>query len=103
MGAVVARWSGLEARALREAERMGIREFAAKLGVNVGAVSSWEKRGALAQLRYETQQLLDTELTKLGEDVVRRFHLILKELERAPHPPLDHGDLSLDATEAWRL
>lgn len=102
MGAVVARWSGLEARALREAKRMSIREFASHLGINVGAVSTWEKRGARAQLRYETQQLLDTDLATLDEDGLRRFHLILAGLE-APPPPPDHPDLAVVAAEAWSV
>ena len=71
MGAVVARWSGLEARALREAKRMSVREFAALLGINVGAVSTWEKRGTRAQLLFETQQLLDTDLGRLDADSLR--------------------------------
>jgi transcriptional regulator with XRE-family HTH domain len=77
MGAVVPRWSGLEARALREAMRISIREFAAHLGVNDAAVANWEKRGALAKLRYETQQLLDVDLARLDEAGLARFHLIL--------------------------
>jgi 3-keto-L-gulonate-6-phosphate decarboxylase len=77
MGAVVARWSGLEARALREAKRMSVREFAAHLGLNDAAVASWERRGALAQLRYETQQLLDVDLAALDEAGLQRFRLIL--------------------------
>ncbi|MBM0202012.1 orotidine 5'-phosphate decarboxylase [Micromonospora sp. STR1s_5] len=81
MGRVVARWSGLEARALREAMRMSVREFAAHLGVNVNSVSAWEKRGALAQLRFETQQLLDTALAQLDEDGHRRFQLMLNALD----------------------
>ena len=97
MGAVVARWSGLEAKALREAERLSIREFAAHLGFNVGAVAAWEKRGADGLLRYETQQVLDTELAGLDENVLRRFKLILGE-PGAPAPPPDHDDVA-DAVE----
>ena len=78
MGSVVARWTGREARALREAKRMSVREFAAHLGVNDAAVSNWERRGAEAKLRYETQQLLDRELTRCGSEVVDRFELILR-------------------------
>jgi 3-keto-L-gulonate-6-phosphate decarboxylase len=102
MGAVVARWSGLEARALREAKRMSVREFAAHLGINVGAVSTWEKRGARAQLRYETQQLLDTDLAKLDEDGLRRFVLILGGIEVSSPPP-DHNDPAVGSTEAWSV
>ncbi|HEY9473837.1 MAG TPA: hypothetical protein VIS06_08295, partial [Mycobacteriales bacterium] len=94
----MARWSGLEARALREAKRMSVREFAAHLGVNVGAVSGWEKRGARAQLRYETQQMLDADLAGLDGDDLRRLHLILGGRES---PPPEHDDLAGASTESW--
>ncbi|MFE9328124.1 orotidine 5'-phosphate decarboxylase / HUMPS family protein [Nocardia sp. NPDC052278] len=85
MGSVVARWTGREARALREAKRMSVREFAAHLGVNDAAVSNWERRGADARLRYETQQILDMDLTQSGPDVGDRFELILRT-ETADEP-----------------
>jgi transcriptional regulator with XRE-family HTH domain len=78
MGSVVARWTGREARALREARRMSVRDFAAHLGVNDAAVSNWERRGAQAKLRYDTQQRLDTVLTQAGPEVADRFELILR-------------------------
>jgi hypothetical protein len=81
---------------------MGVREFAAKLGVNVAAVSSWEKRGARAQLRYETQQLLDTDLARLDGDSSRRFELILSELSEAS-PPSGESDPAIGGTEVWSL
>ncbi|MFX0574711.1 orotidine 5'-phosphate decarboxylase / HUMPS family protein [Nocardia nepalensis] len=78
MGSVVARWTGREARALREAKRMSVREFAAHLGINDAAVSNWERRGADARLRNETQQILDMDLTRSGPEVGDRFELILR-------------------------
>ncbi|MGH3941218.1 MAG: helix-turn-helix domain-containing protein [Pseudonocardiaceae bacterium] len=39
----VPRWSGAEARALREAKRMSIREFAEHLGVSERMISKWEE------------------------------------------------------------
>jgi len=74
---LVPRWSGREARALREAKRMSVREFAAHLGVNDAAVSSWERRGELARLRYQTQQILDVDLARSDADVRDRFELLL--------------------------
>ncbi|MET8993418.1 helix-turn-helix domain-containing protein [Nonomuraea wenchangensis] len=38
-------WSGREIRALREAKRMSIRQFAAHLGVSERLVSKWEAGG----------------------------------------------------------
>lgn len=78
MGSVVARWTGREARAFREAKRMSVRDFAAHLGVNDAAVSNWERRGGEARLRYDTQQLLDTDLTRSEPEVADRFELILR-------------------------
>jgi DNA-binding transcriptional regulator YiaG len=40
--ATVPLWSGREVRALREARRMSVREFAAHLGVSDRMVSKWE-------------------------------------------------------------
>ncbi|MFI6309776.1 orotidine 5'-phosphate decarboxylase / HUMPS family protein [Nocardia fusca] len=57
---------------------MSVREFAAHLGVNDAAVSNWERRGIEAKLRYETQQILDTELARSQPDVVARFEFILR-------------------------
>ncbi|MBF6456027.1 orotidine 5'-phosphate decarboxylase / HUMPS family protein [Nocardia cyriacigeorgica] len=91
MASVVARWTGYEARALREATRMSVREFAAHLGVNDAAVSNWERRGIEAKLRYETQQILDTELARSGPDVVARFEFILQH--EAEDTPLGTGPI----------
>jgi DNA-binding transcriptional regulator YiaG len=41
----VGRWTGREVRALREARRMSVREFAAHLGVSDRMVSKWEAGG----------------------------------------------------------
>jgi len=80
----VQRWSGREARALREAERLSVRAFAAILGVNDAAVSNWERRDDKARLRYETQQLLDIRLAQADNDTHTRFKLLLAETDSAP-------------------
>ncbi|GAA0265384.1 transcriptional regulator [Cryptosporangium japonicum] len=72
--AQVERWTGREARALREALRMSVRAFAAHLGVNTSAVSNWEKRGPQARLRYQTQEMLDTDLRLASDEARARFH-----------------------------
>ncbi|GIH21294.1 orotidine 5'-phosphate decarboxylase / HUMPS family protein [Rugosimonospora africana] len=77
--ATVRRWTGREARALRMAERMSVRQFAAHLGLTPASVSNWERRGVDAQLRYETQQILDLDLARCGDDVQERFDRALSD------------------------
>ncbi len=52
---------------------MSVRAFAAHLGVAVASVTNWERRGEHIRLRHETQQILDTDLSRAGDDVRRRF------------------------------
>lgn len=78
----VEKWSGTEARALRLARRMSVRQFARHLGFNDAAVAHWESRGAQARLRYHTQEVLDTDLAQAPEDVRRRFAQALNTVDR---------------------
>lgn len=71
--ATVRQWTGREARALRQAKRMSVRQFAEHLGLTTAAVSNWERRGEQARLRYETQQILDIDLARSPDDVRHRF------------------------------
>jgi formylglycine-generating enzyme required for sulfatase activity len=73
--ATVARWSGHEVRALREARRMSVREFAAHLGVSDRMVSKWEAGGTSIRPRPVNQEALDTSLTRASADVKARFAL----------------------------
>jgi helix-turn-helix protein len=58
------RWSGAEARALREAKRMSIREFAAHLGVSDRMISKWEAGADRIQPRPVNQAALNTSLAQ---------------------------------------
>ncbi|GAA3376656.1 hypothetical protein GCM10020367_49200 [Streptomyces sannanensis] len=69
----VQRWSGREARLLRDALRMSLRDFAAYLGVSDGTVSNWEGGGASYQPRAESQAVLDTALGRASGDAKARF------------------------------
>jgi transcriptional regulator with XRE-family HTH domain len=73
----VHKWSGLEARALREATRTTIREFADILGVSARTVSKWEAGGNNITPRPETQAILDTMLERAGDDARARFELLI--------------------------
>ena len=75
--ATVVRWSGREARALREARRMTVRAFATHLGLAKGSVINWERRGELARLRRETQEILDRDLSMVDDDTRARFNAAL--------------------------
>jgi transcriptional regulator with XRE-family HTH domain len=75
----VPRWSGREARALREAKRLSVRDFAARLDINDAAVAKWERRGAAARLRPQTQQKLDAELAGCSDDARVRFERAVGE------------------------
>lgn len=69
----VQRWSGREARLLRDALRMSLRDFAAYLGVSDRTVSNWEAGGAGYQPRAESQGILDTALGRAPDDAKTRF------------------------------
>jgi len=62
-------WTGREAKLLRQALRLSIRDFAARLGVGARTVNKWEARQAgITPLPY-MQQVLDTALAQASETV----------------------------------
>ncbi|MDT0459373.1 SUMF1/EgtB/PvdO family nonheme iron enzyme [Streptomyces sp. DSM 41527] len=69
----VARWTGREINALREAMRKTVRGFAAAIGVSDRMVSKWEKGGENITPRPGNQAALDTLLTRSGLEVQERF------------------------------
>jgi transcriptional regulator with XRE-family HTH domain len=69
----VQHWSGREARLLRDALRMTLREFAAYLGVSDRTVSNWEGGGTKYRPRAESQAVLDTALGRASDDAKARF------------------------------
>ncbi|RSN14791.1 hypothetical protein DMH25_07535 [Streptomyces sp. WAC 01325] len=50
---LVTKWTGREVKALREAVRMSLMEFAEKLGVSDRIVSRWEADGEQASLHMK--------------------------------------------------
>lgn len=73
----VGTWTGRETRALREAKRMSLREFAAHLGVSDRTVSKWEAGGERIRLRPDSQAILDTALERASSDVRTRFAVLV--------------------------
>ena len=82
--ASVARWTGREAKALRHALRLSIRDFAASLGIGVRTVTKWEALGADTTPRPHMQAVLDTTLTQADADAKLRFELLLMEDGHVP-------------------
>jgi DNA-binding transcriptional regulator YiaG/tetratricopeptide (TPR) repeat protein len=76
----VEKWTGEYTRALREALRMTVREFAEHLGVTDRTVSKWEAPYASGNFRPETQQILDTALRAAPEEVRERFDVTASNL-----------------------
>lgn len=71
--ATVQQWTGVEVRALRDAMRMSIREFAAHLGVSERMISKWEAAGQTVTPRPVNQAALDTCLQRSDSDTQARF------------------------------
>jgi hypothetical protein len=68
------RWTGREARILREtALRMTIRDFAAHTQLSTYAIRDFEAKGEQANLRTSTQKILDATLAAAAEDAQQRF------------------------------
>lgn len=74
---LVARWSGRETRALREASRMSLRAFAERLGVATATVSKWEDRQRPSQPTLAMQAVLDDALRLADPDTRTRFGMIM--------------------------
>lgn len=75
--ATVRRWTGREARALRQALRQSVRVFAEHLGVAARTVSKWEAGGEYTCPRPDTQAILDTALGRADPAAQERFALLM--------------------------
>lgn len=71
--ATVHRWTGLEAKLLREALRLSLRDFAARLGVGIRTVNKWESRLADIVPLPHMQEILDTALDRASTATKERF------------------------------
>jgi 8-oxo-dGTP diphosphatase len=81
---VVQSWTGRAACLLQQAMRMTNEAFAEHLGISERTVSRWHANPEMVH-RTEAQQILDIAHREAGEDVQRRFALLL----RPPAPPLE--------------
>ncbi|WP_051798828.1 hypothetical protein [Catenuloplanes japonicus] len=80
---------------------MSIRAYAAHLGLSTSTVLNWDRRGTLARLNTETQQLLDIDLERAPEDVRIRFHAEVGVMPAQQDPVSDitFPDAQADAEE----
>ncbi|MGN2638531.1 NB-ARC domain-containing protein [Nocardia takedensis] len=78
----VSRWTGRESRALREAGRWSVRDFAAVLGVAARVVSRWEAGWESLVPANESQRMLDTLLSRADAEVADRFWNLNEQLPR---------------------
>ena len=70
---IVDRWTGCEAKLLRKALRLSVRDFAERLGVGVRTVNKWEARqGDITPLPH-MQEVLDTALARASDEAKARF------------------------------
>lgn len=69
----IPQWTGREIRALREARRMSVRDFANHLGVSDRMVSKWESGGEAIRPRTLNQAALDTSLATANAETRTRF------------------------------
>lgn len=70
---IVDRWTGREAKLLRDALRLSVRDFAARLGVAVRTVNKWEARQTDITPLPHMQEVLDTALARASDEVKARF------------------------------
>jgi DNA-binding transcriptional regulator YiaG len=80
----VARWTGRETAALREAARLSLRGFADWLGIAVTTVSRWEDRRSVAVPSPAMQAVLDETLRLADAEVSARFAVLTGQASPGP-------------------
>jgi transcriptional regulator with XRE-family HTH domain/tetratricopeptide (TPR) repeat protein len=92
----IQKWTGREARALREAMRMSVRDFASRLGISARAVSKWEAGGERMVPRPDSQSILDTVFETAPPNVRSRFEqLVGIEADRSGALDVSAGRVSI--------
>jgi 8-oxo-dGTP diphosphatase len=81
---VVETWTGRSACLLQQAMRLTNEAFAERLGISERTVSRWHANPGMTH-RTEVQQILDIAHREAGEEVQRRFALLL----RPPEPRME--------------
>ena len=103
----VDRWTGREAKLLRKALRLSVRDFAARLGIGVRTVNKWEARQADITPLPHMQEVLDTALARASDEAKARFSAVARadvpEHENAQSPELPLQDATLPVVVNGRL
>ena len=81
---IVSTWTGRTACLLQEAMRLTNEAFAERLGISERTISRWHSSPDMKH-RTEVQQILDIAYREAGEEVQRRFALLL----RPPSPRME--------------
>jgi transcriptional regulator with XRE-family HTH domain len=81
---LVDRWTGTEARLLRQALRLSMRGFAEHLGIAARTVAKWESGGPDINPRPDSQAILDAALSRADPDAQARFDALLTRIRQAP-------------------
>lgn len=77
----VTHWTASKVRALRTAQRMSVREFAAHLGVSARIVCRWEAGHIASHPRPVNEAALDTSLLRADKAAQRRFAQMINTRE----------------------
>ncbi|MDQ3886464.1 MAG: hypothetical protein M3308_05520 [Actinomycetota bacterium] len=103
----VRRWSGREAKLLREALRLSVRDFAARLGIGLRTINKWEARQADITPLPHMQEVLDTALAQASDEAKTRFTAATQadvpEHQSAQVPELPRRDAMLPVVVNGRL
>ena len=89
--APVRRWTGVEAKALRQAMRLSVREFAEHTGVDRRTVNKWDARGSSITLLPDTQRLMDSALRLADDEVRARFDAAARPAATINTPSAEFG------------
>lgn len=100
-GSGVPLWSGVEARALRVARRMSVRDFAKHLGISDRTVSKWESDSGRIVPRPVNQAALDTSLSRCDPETKARFRQLARDHAAAAVERLSTTEFA-DRESAWR-
>ncbi|MGC4943038.1 helix-turn-helix domain-containing protein [Kribbella sp. DT2] len=101
--AVIEKWTGRHAHALREALRLTNESFAGRIGVAPRTITKWKERPGMVPSPH-LQEALDAELARAPVDALTRFTANLGEPDqRVALDQASIGQLNAAVTDLARL